>query len=175
MVTFTTWLKSQSQMIYCIIKCAVCLSSAWQCCPTTVSSGHNVCVLVEDAYSGMLVFIASWQNIGHGGAAAAWRVLTWTTPKSITAHYNSIQEASIFLVFLLLASFIFIFHLSQWIFIFLEYSWVFPCLFHLTLLPDVHFCLLVLLFPFLSRVTLLSHSVSSLFVCSKTDFFFKLN
>lgn len=67
----------------------------WQYCPTTVSSGLCVCVSVEDAYSCMLVFIASWQNIGHGGAAAGWHVLTWKTPKSITLQWHSIIYLSV--------------------------------------------------------------------------------
>lgn len=51
----------------------------------------SVCVCVSGgAYSCMHLCVASWQNVGHGGSAAAWHALTWKWPKSHSLWYHSV-------------------------------------------------------------------------------------
>lgn len=50
-----------------------------------------VCVCVSGGeYSCVHLCVASWQNVGHGATAAAWRALTWKWPKS-----HSLQNLSL--------------------------------------------------------------------------------
>lgn len=56
--------------------------------PTTVSSNPCVCVCVVGVHTRACSCVASWQNVGHGAAAAAWHALTWDWPKSHSLQYH---------------------------------------------------------------------------------------
>lgn len=102
----------------------------------------SVCVCVSGgAYSCMHLCVASWQNVGHGGSAAAWHALTWKWPKSHSLWYHSVCVHPLSLslspsvspwmslgpfIFILCAFFIVI------IKVFVYTPEPFPCLFHFT-------------------------------------------
>lgn len=99
----------------------------WQYYATPVWSDLRACVVVwvEGAHSWMHSCIASWQNVGHGGtAAAAWHALTWEWPKPHSLQYYSTCFHLLPISLSCQSSSIYILCLSHQLFIcFFEYPW----------------------------------------------------
>lgn len=89
----------------------------WQYCPAPVSTDLCLCVCVSgSAHSWMHSCIASWQNVGHGGTAAAWHTLTWEWPEPHSLQYHSACFHLLPISLPPLFSAIFILCLSHWLF-----------------------------------------------------------